>query len=101
MKIKYTCPFGHTCEKVVADDDGGHMERCQLYTKVSGVDPQTGEALREEWKCAIAWGPVLSLEVAARVRGMTQAAESNRNEVAGTRQELARLNNNMRLGHDS
>lgn len=75
LKIKLTCPLGHTCEKV----DGDIIERCQWYTKLKGKHPQSEEQL-DEWGCAIAWLPLLSVEMSQTNRGQTQALESFRNE---------------------
>lgn len=76
MDVRITCPFGHQCER--AKD--GAMERCALYTKIVGRDPQS-EQLLDEWRCSLAWMPLLMVENAQTNRGQTEALESFRNQV--------------------
>lgn len=53
---------------------------CAWFLKVSGKNPQKDEEI-EEWGCAVAWLPILSIEN-ARVSFQTGAAvESFRNEM--------------------
>lgn len=82
MKTILTCPLGHTCEKVVDD----HIERCMWFTDVDGTNA-SGEVIKET-KCAIAWQPILLLEIATTNRGQTHALESMRNETVN-RQDKA------------
>ena len=84
MEIKTTCPLGHECEKAI----DGHMERCAWYVEISGIHPQTGVETRE-WKCAMAWLPILTLESARTNRGQTAALESFRNEMVEAQKRLA------------
>ena len=42
-----TCPLGHTCDK------------CLWNIHMTGMNPHTGAAI-DEWKCAIAWLPLLA-----------------------------------------
>lgn len=76
VKTKFTCPLGHTCEKVV----DGFLERCIWFTDIKGTHPQTGEIIDEK-NCAIAWLPILTIEMSRTNRGQTKALESFRNEV--------------------
>jgi hypothetical protein len=55
------------------------MHRCQLYTCIAGVNPNTGDKI-DEWNCALAWTPILLIENANTNRGQTEALESFRNE---------------------
>lgn len=75
MKTEITCPLGHQCEE--ARD--GTLYRCAWYVEIEGKNPQSEEYIRE-WRCAIAWQPILSVEIAQTNRGQTQAIESFRNE---------------------
>ena len=75
MDIETFCPLGSKCEE--AKD--GKLFRCAWYTQLSGKDPQS-ERVIDEWRCAMAWMPVMMVENAQQVRGMTAATESFRNE---------------------
>ena len=79
MSVEYTtsCPLGHACERVIE----GKMDRCRWYTHVQGMNPQTGEQT-DQWDCAIAWLPILTIEMSRTNRGQTQAIEFLRNQVA-------------------
>lgn len=86
MKTKLTCPLGHVCERVVDD----HIEKCIWHVKIYGKNP-TSEEIIDNWGCAIAWMPILSVEMSQTNRGQTQAIESMRNEaVKAHRQNLSR-----------
>lgn len=76
MEVRTTCPLGHTCERAVE----GAIERCAWYTRVVGVDPQTGQDV-DDWRCAIAWQPVIMLEVAAKVNTGNATMQSLRNNL--------------------
>lgn len=58
---------------------------CSWFTQVRGTSPQSGEET-DEWACAIAWLPLLSINVAKEVRQGAAATESFRNAVVGARQ---------------
>lgn len=75
IEINITCPLGHQCEQV----NNGIVERCAWYTHLEGKNPQ-GENAIDEWGCAIAWMPILSIEMSQTNRGQTHALESFRNE---------------------
>ena len=75
MKEKYVCPLGAECERIVDD----HIEKCIWHVELAGANPQTGEPLNEK-KCAMAWMPLMMVEVAGTNRGQTEALDSMRNE---------------------
>ena len=75
LEVELTCPLGSTCEEV----KDGKIHRCIWYTKVIGKHPQSEEHI-EDWKCAIAWMPILQVEMSQTNRGQTGAIESFRNE---------------------
>lgn len=87
MSIKYTtsCPLGHTCERTL----DGVVDRCRWYTHVQGRNPQTNEDI-DQWDCAIAWLPILSIEMSRTNRGQTQAIEFLRNQVADGNQAMSK-----------
>jgi hypothetical protein len=82
IKVTSSCPFGHTCEKHTIDDNGQIIEtnRCKLYIKLAGNNPQTGE-LMDEWNCALSWSVIMLVENANTGRSVAAATESFRNEV--------------------
>ena len=75
LKVELTCPLGSTCEKVVGD----HIERCAWYVKLEGKNPQTGKDINES-KCAIAWQPLLMIEISGGVNRTSASVQSLRNE---------------------
>jgi hypothetical protein len=75
LKVESTCPLGSTCEEV----KDGKIHRCAWYTKIVGKNPQSEEQI-EDWACAIAWLPMLQVEMSQTNRGQTHALESFRNE---------------------
>ncbi len=90
-----TCPLGHTCREIIDGDE----KRCSWYVKLQGTHPQTGEAL-DRWDCAIAWMPVLSVELAKNNVGISSAIESFRNEMVQGQQAFnsLALQSNKQLG---
>jgi hypothetical protein len=54
--------------------------KCAWYTHVRGLNPNTGAEV-DEWACAIAWMPVMAIEVAQKENQTGAAVESFRNEV--------------------
>jgi len=86
MKTILTCPLGHTCEKAV----DGAIERCAWYTNIKGKDPQSEEII-DQWKCAMAWQPILLIENTAQSRGTGAAVESFRNEMLKSNEISQRL----------
>ena len=75
MDVIYTCPLGSECEEI----KDNKLYRCRWYKELAGKDPQSNKQISER-DCAIAWGPLLSVEVAMTNRGQTAALESFRNE---------------------
>lgn len=54
--------------------------KCPLWVKIRGTNPNTGEAV-DDWRCAIAWLPMLLIEGAQQSRQAGAAVESMRNEI--------------------
>ena len=97
IEIELTCPLGSTCEEI----KDGKIHRCMWYTKIVGKDPQSEEEY-DDWKCAIAWLPILQIEMAQTNRGQTQVLESFRNETVKGQTEFNKLvkqSNNKLLGN--
>ena len=64
--------------------------KCAWFTLIRGMNPNTGAEI-DEWGCAIAWMPVLAIEVAQKENQTGAAVESFRNEVVkanGQNQQL-------------
>lgn len=53
---------------------------CAWFMKIRGKDPQT-ESEIEEWGCAMAWLPILTIENSQQQRQTGAAVESFRNEM--------------------
>jgi len=78
-----TCPLGSKCEEI----KDNKLHRCVWFIELKGKNPQTGEDL-DERACAIAWLPILQIEVANVNRGVHSALISIREETV-VRQDLA------------
>lgn len=76
IEVVRTCPLGHKCQEV----KDNKIHRCMWYTKIQGMNPQTGEEI-DEWNCAMGWIPILLIENSNTNRGQTSALESFRNEM--------------------
>lgn len=62
--------------------------QCQWYICVQGTHPNTGQPV-DEWGCAVAWLPVMTLATAQESRQAAAAVESFRNETVRSAQMLA------------
>jgi hypothetical protein len=68
-----TCPFnGKDLSKV--------CHKCPMFTQVRGVDANTGNEV-DEWRCSLAFLPMLLIENTREQRGTGAAIESFRNEM--------------------
>jgi len=90
IETRIFCPLGKECESV----QDGVVQRCAWYQGIRGKNPQ-GEDIIEEEACAIAWLPLLSVEMSQTNRGQTRALESFRDETINlaSRQQKLRLDN--------
>jgi hypothetical protein len=59
---------------------------CAWWTRVVGKHPQSQEMV-DEWRCAIAWLPMLLIENAQTSRHTTAAVESFRNAAIASRED--------------
>lgn len=75
MDIKTTCPLGSECETI----RDNKIHRCAWLVEVEGKNPQSIEYIKEQ-KCAIAWMPILQIEMSQTNRGQTEAICSMRDE---------------------
>jgi hypothetical protein len=54
-----------------------------MYIQLRGTNPNTGQEV-DNWKCSIAWLPILMIETAQQTRQAGAAIESFRNEAVKT-----------------
>ena len=59
---------------------------CSWFIQVRGTNPNTGEEV-DEWGCAVAWLPILSIENSQMQRQTGAAIESFRNEVVKSNEQ--------------
>jgi hypothetical protein len=93
LEVEFFCPLGSTCEEAV----DGVIKRCAWYTKMVGLDPNTGKEV-DDWACSMAWMPMLQVEMSKTNRGQTEALESLRNETVKGQAEfnsLVKQSNNI------
>ena len=81
IKTVLTCPLGAKCEEI----KDGAIHRCAWYTKLAGVNPNTGEQTDEQG-CAMSWLPMLLIENSMQQRSTSAAVESFRNEMTSANQ---------------
>lgn len=83
LETVFTCPLGSKCQEIIGEE----IHQCHWYVKLAGKDPQTGENI-EQYKCAIAWQPILAIEGNGAASGIAASIQSLRNETV-TRQDIA------------
>jgi len=54
--------------------------KCVWFVKLRGHDPNSGKEV-DDWNCAIAWMPMLNINIANEARKTCAATESFRNEM--------------------
>lgn len=81
MRRKFDmCPLGGECEKVERDAEGQYISTCHWYVEVRGKHPQSEEQI-SDWRCALAWLPVIGIENSQTNRGQTAAIEGLRKNI--------------------
>lgn len=85
LEIKDNCPLNNfePCQKL----------NCAWFTKVVGVHPQTGQQV-DEYGCAVAWMPMLTIENSQQQRHTGAAVESFRNEMVKANESTLKLISN-------
>ena len=78
-----SCPLGSTCREV----KDGKLITCAWFIKLQGKNPQTGENI-DDYRCAIAWQPILAIEGNGTSQGIASSIQSLRNETV-KRQDIA------------
>ena len=89
IEIVQTCPLGSKCEEVV----DGKIHRCNWFIKLEGKSPQTGKDI-DEWRCAIAWQPILAIEQSMQMRGVAVSVQEAGNRSLVQQQEAIKVLNN-------
>lgn len=64
--------------------------KCAWFTQIRGTNPNTGAEV-DEWACAVAWMPMMAVEIAQKENQTGAAVESFRNEVVRTNSENQQL----------
>ena len=64
--------------------------KCSWFTQIRGTNPNTGKEI-DEWGCAIAWMPILTIENSQQQRQTGAAVESFRNEMVKANDQTAQL----------
>jgi len=67
---------------------------CAWFTQIRGNNPQTGAEI-DEWGCAIAWMPILTIENSQQQRQTGAAVESFRNEMVQANASTAEMISNQ------
>ena len=86
LEVEFFCPLGSECETA----EGKIIKRCAWYTKMVGLDPNTGKEV-DDWACSMSWMPMLQVEMSRTNRGQTKALESFRNETVKGQQEFNKI----------
>lgn len=100
IPVKIVCPLGvPQCRQI----KGEVIEQCAWLVNVAGRHPQSEEIV-DEWRCSMAWTPILLVENAKTNRGQTAALEDFRNAVVRQNDNIAHAitgaGRNMSLSHD-
>ena len=74
------CPLGKQCRT--------ESEQCAWLIQLKGTHPQTGQEIDEEG-CAIAWIPILLVDIGRHTNAQVAAVEDFRNKVHKGLVELA------------
>ena len=103
--ITVVCPLGNSNEDGSAACDtvrNNRREVCAWYVKLQGKDPQSLNQY-DEWRCALAWMPIIGVENSQTNRGQTQAIEKLHGTIYKTRPVVlyprGKLNGQDQLGH--
>jgi hypothetical protein len=63
---------------------------CAWFLKIAGKDANTGKDI-EDWGCAIAWMPILTIENSNQQRHTSAAVESFRNEMVKSNENAQQI----------
>jgi len=82
IEVVKTCPLGSECEEI----KDGKLHRCRWYIEMAGKTQDGTEV--NTWDCAIAWQPILMVEMSSTSRNVSASVDSLRNETV-KRQDIA------------
>ena len=72
-------------------------DTCPEWVKLIGTHPQTGERV-DEYACALAWGPILQVEIMQKLSELGAAIESFRNQVVVRNEAVKQIDDNSVRG---
>ena len=84
------CPLGAKCEDIKEIKDKKVIVRCPWYQSLRGKDPQSDQEI-DEWRCSIAWLPLLAVEHSLFERQTGAAVESLRNKITEDNKHIGAL----------
>lgn len=87
LPVRTVCPLGMSACREVKD---GSIHQCAWVVNIVGKNPQSDDVV-DEWRCSMAWTPILLVENAQTNRGQTQAIESMRNEMTQGQQTFSSI----------
>lgn len=91
MEPIITCPFHPEAEEAPCTViKNNKLYQCAWYTKLTGVDPTTGKEVDSKG-CAIAFLPILSVEISQTNRGQTGAIGNLEKAVTKGQDEFTNL----------
>jgi hypothetical protein len=61
--------------------------KCSWFTQIRGFNPNTGAEV-DEWACAVAWMPLMAVEISQKENQTGAAVESFRNEMIKTQRQM-------------
>ena len=82
---KVVCPLGGKCKEIKDNVEC----ICAWYVKLVGKDPQSEKTI-DQWGCAMAWLPVMLVEVSQTNREVSAIVTSARDEIV-KRQDVFNL----------
>ena len=78
-----TCPFWKK-------DVSKVCHKCPLYVMLRGTNKNTGADI-DQWGCALAWGPIMAVEMVQTLNSAVAATEGFRGDMAKANQIALRL----------
>jgi len=83
LPVKMACPLGVECREV----KDNVIHQCTWLVNIQGKHPQSEEVV-DEYRCSMAWMPILLVENAQTNRGQTEALEGFRNAMVNQNNSL-------------
>ncbi len=104
-KIECACPLnGKLCVDGSREDfpnnSVGGKVKCRWWQHLAGKDPQS-EKMIDQFDCAIAWGPVTSIEGAQMSRQTAASVDKVANELSAVKQGISTMSGALRIASAS